>query len=100
MATYTPYQGIEFQKSLMKLQMALEDITGSISACGFLTPTLPPTDAAFSIEIDGALVREDPVNGWTWANRVTGELELHGAACASVRVPGHRVEAIIDECER
>jgi thymidylate kinase len=26
MATYTPYQGIEFQKSLMKLQMALEDI--------------------------------------------------------------------------
>jgi thymidylate kinase len=26
MATYTPYQGIEFQKTLMKLQMSLEDI--------------------------------------------------------------------------
>ena len=26
MTTYTPYQGIEFQKALMKLQMSLEDI--------------------------------------------------------------------------
>lgn len=26
MSTYTPYQGIEFQKALMKLQMSLEDI--------------------------------------------------------------------------
>ncbi len=81
-----------------QLRMALEEITGSISACGFLTPALPPTDATFSIEIDGSVVVEDPVDGWTWANRVTGELELHGAACDAVRAPGHRIEAIIDEC--
>jgi hypothetical protein len=83
-----------------QLRMALEEITGSISACGFLTPALPPTDATFSIEIDGAPVVEDAINGWTWANRATGELELHGSACESVRLPGHRIEAIIDECDR
>jgi hypothetical protein len=82
------------------LRMALEEITGSISACGFLTPALPPTDAAFSIEIDGRRVEESPINGWTWANRATGELELHGDACEAVRMPGHVVEAIIDECDR
>jgi predicted small lipoprotein YifL len=87
-------------RSPEQLRTALDEITGSISACGFLTPALPPTDATFSIEIDGALVPESATNGWTWANRVTGELELHGAACESVRLPGHRIEAIIDTCER
>lgn len=82
------------------LRMALEEITGSISACGFLTPALPPTDAAFSIEIDGTTIIESAINGWTWANRATGELELHGMACEAVRTPGHSIEAIIDECDR
>ncbi len=86
-------------RSAAQLHQALMDITGSISACGFTTPALPTVDARFAIEIDGAAVPQDPMNGWTWVDRSTGALELHGSACMSARM-GMRIEAIIDSCLR
>jgi predicted small lipoprotein YifL len=84
-------------RSADQLHQALMDITSSISACGFLTPSLPGSDARFSIEIDGVLVPEDATNGWTWVDRAAGELELHGAACTAART-ARRIESIIDAC--
>jgi hypothetical protein len=86
-------------RSAAQLHQALMDITSSISACNFTTPSLPPDDARFSIAIDGTTVPEDPMNGWTWSDRTRGELELHGAACADAQT-GMRIEAIIDSCPR
>ena len=37
MATYTPYQGVEFQMTLMKLQIALEDIFSKIVAINLMS---------------------------------------------------------------
>lgn len=84
-------------RSAEQLNQALMDITGSISACGFVTPSLPPDDARFSIRVDGVTVPEDATNGWTWVERDIGELELHGDACTSAQM-GMTIEAIIDSC--
>lgn len=86
-------------RSADQLQQALMEITGSISACGFVTPSLPPEDNQFSLRVDGVVVPQDPVNGWAWVDRPRGELELHGTACDLAR-GSSRVEAIIDTCIR
>ena len=86
-------------RSAEDLHSALTDITESISACGFVTPSLPPDDTRFSIAIDGSAVAADPMNGWTWVDRARGELELHGEACERARL-GMQIEAIIDSCPR
>ena len=86
-------------RSADQLHQALADITSTISACGFVTPSLPATDAQFSIHIDGTMIPQDATNGWTWVDRPRGELELHGAACTSART-GMTIEAIIDSCVR
>lgn len=86
-------------RSADQLHQALMDITGSISACGFTTPTLPGPEARFSIVVDGVTITQDDVNGWTWVDRAAGQLELHGNACAAAQGAA-RVEALIDDCPR
>lgn len=86
-------------RSAEQLHQALSDITGSISACGFTTPSLPTMGARFSVAVDGVTVPEDVMNGWTWVDETRGQLELHGAACESART-GMRIEAILDSCPR
>lgn len=78
-----------------ELQEALDAITGSISRCAFVSPSVPTDDSTFSIEIDGVPI---PRDGWEWVDRPRGELELGPAACALASEPGARVVAIIDDC--
>lgn len=86
-------------RSADQLHQALMDITGSISACGFTTPTLPTGNARFSVLVDGLTITQDENNGWTWVDREAGQLELHGNACARAQA-GTVVEAMIDACPR
>lgn len=81
-----------------ELQDAFEQITGSISSCAFITPSVPTDDARFSVTIDGAPVAPGETDGWTWTDRARGELELHGAACDAANAPGVSVVAIVDDC--
>jgi predicted small lipoprotein YifL len=85
-------------RSAEQLSQALTDITSSISSCGFVTPALPMDGALFSIVIDGNAVPEDAMNGWSWASRERGEIEMHGEACTRART-AMSIEAIIDSCE-
>jgi hypothetical protein len=86
-------------RSAEQLHQALMDITGSISACGFVTTLLPTPSDPFAIAIDGRFVAEDPLDGWSWVDTSRGELELHGAACMQAR-NGMQIEAVIDTCAR
>lgn len=85
-------------RSREQLQAALDDITDRISACGFVTPSLPSDDSRIVIEIDGRPIAQDAADGWIWTNRAAGELELRGEACTAGRLPGVRIDAVIREC--
>jgi hypothetical protein len=85
-------------RSEADLTEAFEQITGSISRCAFLSPSVPTDELRFSVSVDGELVPRDPVVGWTWTDRERGEIELHGTACEAANRPGASVLAIVDDC--
>lgn len=78
-----------------ELAEALDAITGSISRCGFVSPSVPVDESTFSIEIDGVPVAR---TAWEWVDRARGELELGAEACARASRPGARIVAIVDDC--
>jgi hypothetical protein len=82
-------------RSEPELAEALDAITGSISRCGFVSPSVPADESTFSLEIDGVPI---PREGWEWVDRERGELELGDAACEDAGLPGSRIVAIIDDC--
>lgn len=82
-------------RSEAELAAALDAITGSISRCGFVSPSVPADESTFSIEIDGVPVAR---TAWEWVDRARGELELGAEACARASRPGARIVAIVDDC--
>ena len=68
-------------RTAVELEEALGAITSTISACGFVSPSVPTDDSTFSLAIDGTLVPRDPREGWAWTDREFGELELFGSWC-------------------
>jgi hypothetical protein len=85
-------------RSPEELDGAFRQITGSISRCAFISPSVPVDEMTFSVEVNGRVVPRDPMSGWTWVNRARGELELHGAVCDEANGPGGVVVAIVDSC--
>lgn len=81
------------------LRDAFAQITGSISRCAFVSPSVPTDELRFSVTVDGeTITRDDATSGWTWTDRARGEIELHGAACEAANRPGASVLAIVDDC--
>lgn len=85
-------------RSEVELRDAFAQITGSISRCAFVSPSVPTDESSFFVEVDGGRLARDPVNGWTWTNRERGEIELHGPACERANRVGAVVQAIVDDC--
>ena len=85
-------------RSSAELTEAFRQITGSISRCAFVSPSVPVDEMTFSVEVNGRVVPRDATSGWTWVNRARGELELHGAVCDEANGPGGSVVAIVDSC--
>lgn len=86
-------------RSDAELREAFDQITGSISRCAFISPSVPTDESRFSVSVDGATVpRDDGASGWTWTDRDRGEIELHGPACEQANEPGATVVAIVDDC--
>jgi len=85
-------------RSDRELRDAFEQITGSISRCAFISPSVPTDDSQFFVSVDGMRLSRSDVDGWTWTNPARGEIELHGAACERANAAGAVVEAIVDNC--
>jgi hypothetical protein len=85
-------------RSDLELRDAFDQITGSISRCAFVTPSVPTDESQFFVAVDGERLARDATNGWTWTDVGRGELELHGPACERANEPGAIVEAIVDSC--
>lgn len=85
-------------RSDVELRDAFEQITGSISRCAFVSPSVPTDDSRFFVTVDGERVARDATNGWTWTDRERGEIELNGPACERANAAGALVEAIVDDC--
>lgn len=82
-------------RSAAELRDALDTITGTISRCAFVSPSVPVDESTFFVEIDGERI---PRDGWDWVDRARGELELGPAACELAQRPGASVVAIVDDC--
>jgi hypothetical protein len=68
-----------------KFEVALDAIRGQVISCVYpLQGSLLSTDPTLvNVEVDGATILQDPLNGWTYDNpRTPTEIILHGAACA------------------
>jgi predicted small lipoprotein YifL len=85
-------------RSDRELRDAFEQITGSISRCAFVSPSVPTDETQFFVAVDGERLARDRSNGWTWTDRDRGEIELHGPACERANAPGAIVEAFVDSC--
>lgn len=85
-------------RSEADLRAALESITSTISACGFVSPSVPTDERTFSLVIDGEVVPRDDMDGWAWTDRARGELEVFGSWCERAQRPGVRIVAIVDDC--
>lgn len=85
-------------RSERELRDAFDQITGSISRCAFISPSVPTDETQFFVAVDGMRLSRSDVDGWTWTDPSRGELELHGEACERANRPGAIVEAIVDDC--
>lgn len=81
-----------------ELRGVFDRIAGEIRGCIRISPWVPTDESRFSVTVDGDTVARDELNGWTWAHRDRGEIELHGSACERANAPGASVLAIVDEC--
>jgi hypothetical protein len=85
-------------RSERELRDAFDQITGSISRCAFISPSVPTDESQFFVAVDGMRLSRSDVDGWTWTDPARGEIELHGDACERANAPGAIVEAIVDDC--
>lgn len=54
-----------------------------VDTCTIILESVPADPGVTNVLIDGALVPQDPVDGWTWT--ADGKVELRGATCARVK---------------
>lgn len=85
-------------RSERELREAFDQVTASISRCAFVVSSIPVGDVRVSVEVNGVVVPEDPVLGWSWLSRERGEFELHGIHCERANAPGARVGFVVDDC--
>ncbi|MGV3624050.1 MAG: vWA domain-containing protein [Archangium sp.] len=63
---------------------AFRSIRDQVSACSFLTDSVPDLDGGITVTFGNEMVPADPsgTNGWLWTDRNNGELVLRGDFCA------------------
>lgn len=54
-----------------------------LDSCVITLEEVPDDRGITNVLLDGALVPQDPVDGWSWTS--DGRIELHGASCAKVK---------------
>jgi hypothetical protein len=54
-----------------------------VDTCVITLESVPSDPGITNVLVDGALVPQDPVDGWTWT--ADGKVELRGATCAKVK---------------
>ncbi|MGZ6094917.1 MAG: hypothetical protein ACXWUG_22950 [Polyangiales bacterium] len=54
-----------------------------VDTCLITLESAPADPGITNVAIDGALVAQDPVDGWTWTS--DGKIELHGKTCDQVK---------------
>ncbi|MFN9808250.1 MAG: hypothetical protein ACK6CU_01305 [Deltaproteobacteria bacterium] len=67
-----------------ELDGLLERLIAESLPCSFSLSEVPPDPSMVRVAIDDVPLESDPVDGWTY-DAPTNSLELHGAACESVR---------------
>lgn len=62
---------------------AFTSIRDQVSACSFLTDSVPDLDGGITVTFGNEAVPNDPsgFSGWSWTDRNNGELVLRGAYC-------------------
>lgn len=74
----------------------LLDVRDRMLRCSFITPSVPGRDDGIEMLVGGTVVPRDGTHGWSWVDRVNGELALRGAACAArLANPMRAVEAVV-----
>ncbi|MBX3231529.1 MAG: VWA domain-containing protein [Labilithrix sp.] len=68
--------------SQAQLTLALSTIRDQVSACTYLTTSVPTENGSISLLLDGL-----PIDGadWSWSNRANGEILFAGTACDVAR---------------
>lgn len=85
-------------RSSADLEQALTSVTSEIALCGYELTAIPEREAALHVLVDEVAIAEGDPNGWSWADRDRGELELVGTACERVR-SGASITALVDACD-
>lgn len=70
-------------QSATELEAAFAAIRDQVSACSFLTESVPDRDGGITISFGGVEVPSDDggVSGWRWTDRENGEFAFLGASC-------------------
>ncbi|MBX3261153.1 MAG: VWA domain-containing protein [Labilithrix sp.] len=68
-----------------ELELAIVTIRDQVSACTYLTSSVPSADGTIVVTLDGVSVPYDPsgASGWRWGDRGNGEILLAGDACGA-----------------
>ena len=82
------------------LQQAFIDIRDQLSACTFVTASVPDQGGAMTVWLDGVPVPHDAsgTQGWAWSAEARGELVLRGDWCARAIAAEHPVVRIAVTC--
>lgn len=80
--------------SQAQLTDAFEVIRDQVSACTYLTSSVPTQNGSISVFIDGALVDEGA--DWSWSSRANGEILFASTTCEAARGAELTVEVRCD----
>lgn len=70
-------------QSASDMNVALQTIRDSVTACTFLTPSSPTDPNAITVEIGGVTIPRDTTHtdGWDWVDQAYGTIAFFGDAC-------------------
>ena len=69
--------------SQAQLTQAFEVIRDQVSACTYLTTSVPTASGSITVSVDGVETEEGP--DWSWSSRANGEILFAGTTCEAAR---------------
>jgi hypothetical protein len=78
-------QGYYPARSQADLETAISTIRDQVSACTYLTTSVPSADGSIVVTLNGQVIPFDPngTSGWKWASETNGQIILLGTTCAA-----------------
>ncbi len=72
-------------RSEADLELAISTIRNQVSACTYLTTSVPNAEGSIVVTLNGQIIPFDPngTTGWTWASETNGQIILLGMTCAA-----------------